>query len=239
MKQSDRHGSTQLGRELSSRRPNWPTLISLFISLPSAAFAGFVAFAQFGRVDVVDAGFVYWRVLPRQEARVTDWGYPVDLLPLIKEREDTGKYGLPSRLVAYDPKTNEPFTQITGATLREFYDRLRTFPGARPGLVPMKHFQVEFAVQNLGNTSVRGLMTAIDKKTASGWKAEEYSGPANLSPLQKLFRFVDFIVPLDHVLPPRLDFRIRLKYRNIFLWQTREEILLYFDSQNGIFHIGG
>jgi hypothetical protein len=193
-----------------------------------------------GRVDVIAVSFIYWQIYSEDEIRHPVWGYKVDLMPLLENNQVLKNYGLPSRLIAYDPVTKHTFPETAALTLQEFTNKLKSSPGLPQSVVPVKQYQLQWTFQNVGSTAVTDFRISIDYKKSGSekWENGQWGQPAELGPGRTVLRISDLTSPIEASIPPKLSFRARLEYVNFEKQTVTRTIPVYFDAPTGAFNFG-
>jgi hypothetical protein len=193
-----------------------------------------------GRVEITSASFIYWRTYSEEELPNLKWGYKVNLMPLLENYKVSKLYGLPSRLIAYDPVNKRAYTEITGLTLEEIQSKLHDSQGLPDSIVPAKQFQFQWDFQNVGATPVTEFKIAVDSKMpdTAAWEEGAWGQPAELGAGRTAFKLSELTAPVDTLLPAKLSFRVRLEYVNIENEKVSRTIPVYFNSPTGAFNFG-
>ena len=193
-----------------------------------------------GRVEMTKAEFLYWRTMPEAEARALQWGYAVNLMPLLEGNRVSGLLGLPSRLVAFQPATRRAFPLVTGITRSEFEAARAAATDLPADAVPAKHFQIQTDFLNTGATAISDLVISIDSRLPGSvdWSEGAPSQPIALGPGRTVFKLAEFFVGLDQFLPDKLRFRARLSFNDVDGKHREVSTPFYFHSPTGAFNLG-
>jgi hypothetical protein len=169
-----------------------------------------------GRVELVDAGFVYWRSLPLDTAKSTKWGYNALFAMRMDNRIVTGEYLLMNRLVVFEPKTKKYMDQITGYTVDDIVQQLGQM-GKSPSEVELQQYcQIEFEFENAGASPVKDVQIEISGLVPDigVWQSMGNSQPTDLAPAKKLVKIAELHMALGASFPDKLSFQINTAYTN-------------------------
>jgi hypothetical protein len=221
--------------------------IAVVISLLSLGFSIWTTLEQrrqwratsLGRVELTSVEFIYWRTYSEEELANIRWGYNVDLMPLLDENRVSKNYGLPARLVAYDPEQKRTYPETTALTHEEF--RLRINNSALPkSVIPVKELQLQWHFQNVGATAIRDFIIAVDNKLPESgvWEEGSWGQPIELGPGRTGFKLTSLFSDLELHIPEKLLFRLRFEYTNIDNERISRTLPVYFQSRTGVFYLG-
>jgi hypothetical protein len=222
--------------------------LAILMSVGSAALSLWVFHRQnqqwrainFPKVEVTDAGFVYWRVLSEEQLKEVRWGFTADVMPLMEKRQLTGRYGVPFKLVPYDPSQKKIVPSIEALTLEELAEKLGKSGLSPNSVTAIRYYQIEFEATNLGATTASGLRVSIDQKMPDTgmWERGVYSHPIDLQPGLPVSKIAELTSPVSASLPERLQFRVHLTYGGPEGGRVDKNIPIYFNSRTGQFAFG-
>jgi len=191
------------------------------------------------RANIVlkEAKMFRWKELTKDEATKTNWGYD----PLIYSLgESYNIFQIPYRLVARDSTTRERVARVNPVfTLQEMNDELGRI-GYNGEVFITRLFRPIFILENTGKTDAIDLSIEILSKTAN----EEWHSAFKSNTLIKLAgsqsSLVSFDVefPIQAQLPPALNFRVELSYKDIHDNLIKTEIKVKWTSNDNFWSYG-
>ncbi|MCA1807813.1 MAG: hypothetical protein LC687_08215 [Actinobacteria bacterium] len=168
------------------------------------------------RVEIVDAGFVYWGRYSLEVARSKSWGYTAMLGSQMVDRIVSNDYVLINRLRVFDTKEQRYLDQYRADTVDEMLRQLSA-DGFEPGRALIQQYsQIEFGFQNLGVATATELVTDVSGFIPDNgtWQSMGKSTPIDLPPGKTIQRIAELHVPLDREIPDEVNVRVGLSYRD-------------------------
>lgn len=231
--------------------PDWKFWIELVVAVAAVAGFGLSLLNYFrenarwkdlnmGRVEISRVGFIYFKILPKEESLKTDWGYRVDALEMLEDRRLTGLVGIPHRIIAFDESTKTAHTEINGITYKEAEERLRNAPSSRDHFILIKVYEIEFTFENVGNTAARNVSISIERQMpdTGKWEQDKFSSPRDLPPRKTVQKLTQLYAPLNSYLLEKLQFKVHIQYEDVAGEKVYRTEAVYFNAKTAAFMLG-